>query len=63
MARALRLRRPAGRYPLAVRGHDRQAIFRRKSALVNAKSALQRLPGPAASELLSLAAVGNHRPN
>jgi hypothetical protein len=48
---------------VAVRGHDRKAIFRRQSALVNAKSALQRLPGPAASELLSRAAVGNHRPN
>jgi hypothetical protein len=48
---------------VAVRGNDRKAIFRRQSALVNAKGALQRLPGPAASELLSLAAVGNHRPN
>jgi len=63
VARALWVRRPGGRYPVAVRGHDRQAIFRRQSALVNAKGALQRLPGPAASELLSLAAVGNHRPN
>jgi len=63
MARALRLRRPAWRYPVAVHGNDRKAIFRRKSALVNAKGALQRLPGPAASELLSRAAVGNHRPN
>ena len=63
MARALRLRRPAWRYPVAVHGNDRKAIFRRKSALVNAKGALQRLPGPAASELLSLAAVGNQRPN
>jgi len=61
-ARALRVLRPGGRYPVAVRGHDRKAIFRRQSALVNAKSALQRLPGPAASELLSRAAVGNHRP-
>ena len=63
VARALWVRRPGGRYPVAVRGHDRQAIFRRQSALVNAKGALQRLPGPAASELLSRAAVGNHRPN
>ena len=63
MARALRVRRPGGRCPVAVRGHDRKAIFRRQSALVNAKSALQRLPGPAASELWSPAAVGNHRPN
>jgi len=63
MARALRVRRPGGRCHVAVRGHDRKAIFRRQSALVNAKSALQRLPGPAASELLSGAAVGNHRPN
>ena len=63
MARALWVRRPGGRYRVAVRGHDRKAIFRRQSALVNAKGALQRLPGPAASELLSRAAVGNHRPN
>ena len=63
MARALWVRRPGGRYRVAVRGHDRKAVFRRQSALVNAKSALQRLPGPAASELWSPAAVGNHRPN
>ena len=63
IARALRVLRPGGRYPVAVSGHDRKAIFRRQSALVNAKGALQRLPGPAASELLSLAAVGDHRPN
>jgi hypothetical protein len=48
---------------VAVRGHDRKAIFRRQSALVNANGALQRLPRPAASKLLSRAAVGNHRPN
>jgi len=63
MARALWVRRPGGRCPVAVRGHDRKAVFRRQSALVNAKGALQRLPGPAASKLLSRAAVGNHRPN
>ena len=32
MARALRVRRPGGRYPVAGRGHDRKAIFRRNSA-------------------------------
>ena len=32
MARALRVRRPGGRYPVAVRGYDRKAIFRRQSA-------------------------------
>jgi len=31
MARALRVRRPAWRCPVAVRGHDRKAIFRRQS--------------------------------
>jgi len=63
VARALWVRRPGGRCPVAVRGHDRKAIFRRQSALVNANGALQRLPRPAASKLLSRAAVGNHRPN
>jgi hypothetical protein len=32
LARALWLRCPGGRYPVAVRGHDRKAIFRRQSA-------------------------------
>ena len=63
VARALWVRRPGGRCPVAVRGHDRKAIFRRQSALVNANGALQRLPRPAASKLLSRAAVGNQRPN
>ena len=31
LARALRVRRPGGRYPVAVRGYDRKAIFRRQS--------------------------------